>query len=71
MLTTYRVRLTDGTVMTCTTLDEVRRLVVTDPDAQVDPAVHFRACAQHPAFESSNCPACAAPSDASTPRRPA
>lgn len=70
MLTTYRVRMSDGSVVTCTTLDEVQALVLAEPHAQVEPVVHYRPCPLHRAYESANCPLCGPLDDEFTPPQP-
>jgi hypothetical protein len=60
VITTYVVRLPDGTVLDVDDLVTAGRLVLDNPAAQCEPIVHYRPCPNHRAYESGNCPACPA-----------
>lgn len=58
MITTFLVRLPDGTTTTCTTLAEATTLALQHPGAEVEPVVQFKSCSQHRSYEAANCPIC-------------
>lgn len=61
MTTTYRVTSTSGELLGIFPKGElgaVKALVDANPGAEVKPVVSYDACAEHPAYEVGNCPAC-------------
>ena len=40
MITTYELKLSDGTTRSATTLDEVRQVAREHPDVEINPIVH-------------------------------
>lgn len=61
MNTSYRVTDSTGNLLGIYpkgALLEVKALVEANPGAQVKPVVSYDACAEHPAYEVGNCPAC-------------